>query len=188
VREQAQASAASIEEFLESLQMTARVRPIDSATVERSAQLIARSNQFNLTTRRRSTAEILAMTGDDSWITFTVTLADRYGDYGLISVVLARVREDTVEIDTWLMSCRVLKRTVEDLVLNHLAEEARRRGRRLLHGDYIPTPKNDLVREHYPRLGFQPAGTDASGSTRWNLPIADGWQPRRHFISLTAGE
>src|SRR6185369_7330289 len=114
----------------------------------------------------------LAMTGDDSWITLTVTLADRYGDYGLISVVLARVREDTVEIDTWLMSCRVLKRTVEDLVLNHLAEEARRRGRRLLHGDYIPTPKNDLVREHYPRLGFQPAGTDASGSTRWNLPIA----------------
>jgi len=188
VREQAQASAASVEEFLESLQMTARVGPIDGATLERSAQLIARSNQFNLTTRRRSTAEILAMTGDDSWITLTVTLADRFGDYGLISVLLARIRDEKIEIDTWLMSCRVLKRTVEDLLLNHLAEEARRRGVRFLRGDYIPTPKNDLVREHYPRLGFQPAGAGDSGSTRWDLPIAEDWQPRRHFISVARAE
>jgi FkbH-like protein len=185
VREQAQASAASVEEFLESLQMTARVGPIDTTTLERSAQLIARSNQFNLTTRRRSTADILALTADDSWITLTVKLADRFGDYGLISVLLARVRDDRVEIDTWLMSCRVLKRTVEDLVLNHLAEAARRRGGRLLRGDYIPTPKNDLVREHYPRLGFLPAGAGDSGSTSWDLPIAENWQPRRHFISVT---
>ncbi len=107
IREQAQSSADSIEEFLKSLQMTARVRSIDATTLERSCQLIARSNQFNLTTRRHSAAEVLAMTHDRDWITLAVSLADRFGDNGLISVVLAKVCGDALEIDTWLAPFKV---------------------------------------------------------------------------------
>jgi len=183
VRDQAQASAGSIEEFLQSLQMRARVRPIEAATLERSAQLIGRSNQFNLTTRRYSAAEVLAMTRSDEWITRTVSLDDRFGDNGLISVALGRVHRDILEIDTWLMSCRVLKRGVEDLLLNHLVDLSRQRGLRAIRGEYIPTPKNNLVREHYSRLGFTLARAGEDGRTWWELPIDGSWSPRVHFIT-----
>ena len=161
--------------------MVARVRSIDAASLERSTQLINRSNQFNLTTRRYSAAEIMAKAGDPAWVTRTVTLLDRFGDNGLISVILAHVSDGALVVDTWVMSCRVLKRGVEDLMLNRLVAIARERGLPAVRGLYLPTAKNGLVREHYRSLGFSPAG-DRDGGEWWELALDAAGAPRPVFI------
>jgi FkbH-like protein len=183
MRKSVEAAAGDMEEFLSSLEMVARVGPIDATTLERSAQLIQRSNQFNLTTVRRSTAELLPLLSDPAWVTLTVSLADRFGDNGLISVLLAHISGEVVEIDTWLMSCRVLKRGVEHLLLNCACREALARGAKFVRGAYIPTAKNALVKDHFPKLGFQRAGGDDDGRTEWELNLTDGWQPQKTFIT-----
>ena len=172
-REEILASAGGIDDFLRSLEMTAVIAPIQPMTLERSTQLINKSNQFNLTTKRRNMAEVLALTEAPDWITVTVSLADRFGDNGLISVVLACVRSDALEIDTWLMSCRVLKRGVERFLLNYLCDLARERGLGHIRGEYIPTAKNDLVRNHYAELGFDNIETKPDGTTLWELSLSD---------------
>ena len=146
--------SANVEEYLQSLAMAARIGPVTAMSLERTAQLINKSNQFNLTTRRRSAAEVSAIAADPQWLTRTVSLTDRFGDNGLISVLLAKVEGDALLIDTWLMSCRVLKRGVETLLNNNLCRWAIGRGLKRICGEYIPTPKNDLVREHYAGLGY----------------------------------
>lgn len=171
-----------IEDYLSSLNMQSAIRPVIDATLERSTQLINKSNQFNLTTRRKTVSDVLAATVAADWVTMTVTLADRFGDNGLISVILAKAEGDVLDIETWLMSCRVLKRGVERLVLNALVEEARERGITWLRGEYIPTPKNGLVRDHYADLGFEKVETRLDGHTVWKLRIA-GYQPLAHHIS-----
>jgi FkbH-like protein len=171
-----ESSADDLKGFLGSLQMTARVVPVDAASLERTAQLIVRSNQFNLTTRRHSAADVLSMMEDARWVTRTVSLRDRFGDNGLISVFFAKVEGDVLAIDTWLMSCRVLKRGVEQYLLNHAAEISRGKGLRALRGEYIPTAKNALVRDHYANLGFTKVGDDGQGHTTWELAV-EGWQP-----------
>jgi FkbH-like protein len=171
-------AAGSVEDFLRSLDMTARIAPVDAANLERAVQLINRSNQFNLTTRRYSAAQVMDMADHPDWITRTVSLADRFGDNGLISVLLARIEGRTLVVDTWLMSCRVLKRGVEDLLLDHLVALARERGIERIRGEYIPTAKNGLAREHYARLGFEPGEADADGHTWWTLPTG-GRRPGR---------
>jgi len=182
MRREVQTSVADMRTFLQSLEMTAHIGPITASTLERSAQLIQRSNQFNLTTRRRSAAQLMALMDDSSWLTCTVSLADRFGDNGLISVVLAAVREDMLEIDTWLMSCRVLKRGVEHFVLNHLCQAALQRGLKGLRGVYLPTSKNALVRDHYAGLGFTQMEGGENGQTDWELTWASPRQPLTTFI------
>jgi FkbH-like protein len=149
------ASAADMGAYLESLSMEAEVGDFSAVDAPRLAQLINRSNQFNLTTRRRTESEVLALIGCPDTICFSVRLKDRFVDHGLISIVIGRVEGGAVEIDTWLMSCRVLKRQVEDLALNELARKAKARGCVRLQGIFLPTPKNDMVRDFYPRMGFQ---------------------------------
>ena len=166
-------SGVGMEEFLRSLDMIATLGPISPATLERSAQLINKSNQFNLTTRRRSVADLMVLMEDPNWLTVTASLSDRFGDNGLVSVVLCQVQQDFLAIDTWLMSCRVLKRGLEQFVLNYLCDLAQVRGLRYLKGEYIPTPKNDLVRNHYADLGFLATNGEADGGTKWELPLAD---------------
>jgi FkbH-like protein len=183
-REQSAASASSLDDFLESLQMRAIIAPIRAATLERTAQLIGRSNQFNLTTRRYSVAEVQALAARPEWITRTVGLADRFGDNGLISVVLAVADTGVLRIDTWLMSCRVLKRGVEDLLLNHLVREALRRGLHAIQGEYVPTAKNGLARDHYARLGFRCRETGNDGRTLWDLAV-DAYEDRPVHIAET---
>ena len=162
--------------------MAARIGPVTAMSLERTAQLINKSNQFNLTTRRRSAAEVSAIAADPQWLTRTVSLADRFGDNGLISVLLAKVEGDALLIDTWLMSCRVLKRGVETLLNNNLCRWAIGRGLKRICGEYIPTPKNDLVREHYAGLGYTKISDDGAGHTRWEMPLAADWQPQPVFI------
>jgi len=154
---QRQALAASVTDmgaYLESLQMKAVITEFRSVDVPRLAQLINKSNQFNLTTRRRSESDVAAVMAVPEHIAFSMRLSDRFGDHGLISIVIGRRDGEVMEIDTWLMSCRVLKRQVEEEVLNELARLARARWCRRLRGIYLPTPKNDMVRDFYHRMGF----------------------------------
>ena len=163
-----QEQATDLPSFLRGLEMRAEAGPFQEADVARLAQLINKTNQFNLTTRRTTEAEVFALTADAAAWTLSVRLADRLGDYGLISAVVARKRGDDFEIDTWLMSCRVLGRDVEKLVYNRLVEAARVAGAKTLVGRYLPTAKNGLVKDLFRELGFS-----SEGEGLWRLPIAD---------------
>jgi FkbH-like protein len=185
-RQQAEASGADLDAFLLSLEMRAWIGPINEMDFDRSVQLIGKSNQFNLTTRRHAAADLQRMLASPEWVTRVVKLSDRFGDNGLISALLARQQGDALDIDTWLMSCRVLKRGVEQFLLNHLVELARARGLRRLTGEYVPTAKNKLVKDHYAGLGFTPLQTRDDGSARWQLEISGSWTPLPHYIRQEA--
>jgi FkbH-like protein len=155
-RQQILTSVTDMDAYWESLGMEAVIREFRDVDAPRISQLINKSNQFNLTTRRRTEAQVQSIMADPDCFGFTVRLADRFGDHGLISVVIGRVNGDEAEIDTWLMSCRVLKRQVEELVLNELVRLALLRNCSRIKGVYLPTAKNGMVRSHYDALGFTP--------------------------------
>jgi FkbH-like protein len=181
-RDAVRSSAEGLEGFLRMLDMAARIAPVEPTTLERSIQLIHRSNQFNLTTRRCSRADMQSIMNDPSWLTRTVSLRDRFGDNGLISVLLAELEGEELRIDTWLMSCRVLKRGVEQALLSHLVAAAQAKGLKAIRGEYIPTAKNGLVRDHYAKLGFRPVDAEDSGRTTWILPLDGPWTYPTTFI------
>ena len=139
----------------------------------RITQLINKSNQFNLTTRRYSESEVEAFEKDPSKFCLQVRLADRFGDNGMISVIIFDKAGGEWSCDTWLMSCRVLGRRVEELVLGIVAEAARSAGAKRLKGTYIPSKKNGLVVEHFARLGFTRTDSLPDGVTTWTLDLAD---------------
>src|SRR5262249_10488822 len=146
------------DDYLTSLEMVARVRELDDTDMQRTVQLIGKTNQWNLTTRRHSEEHVRALVAAGG-IALTVRLRDRFGDYGLVGVLLAtRPEEHSGDLtgDTWLMSCRVIGRTVEQLVLGELARRAVAGGYRRIIGEYIPTAKNVLVARLYDDLGFTP--------------------------------
>jgi len=153
-RKEFQANITDMDSYLESLEMKGALSEFTAVDVPRISQLINKSNQFNLTTRRRTEADILALMRDPACVGFSMRLADRFGDHGLIAIVIGQVRDAVMQIDTWLMSCRVLKRQVEEEVLNELARLAARHNCASLHGVYLPTAKNEMVRDFYPRMGF----------------------------------
>ena len=181
-RSQLQSAVGDYDQFLASLEMVATVSPITSIDLPRAAQLINKSNQFNLTTKRRSEAELQGFLGDKGRYGMTVRLQDRFGDHGLISVVLAESQGESLVIDTWVMSCRVLHRGVERLLLNEVAALAGQAQSRSVHGKYIPTPKNDLVREHYVKLGFT-RGVESGASIGHELSLG-GFTPLQHYIRI----
>jgi FkbH-like protein len=181
-RRETASNAGDINEFLRSLEMSGWVGPVGDVELDRTVQLIGKSNQFNLTTRRYSTGDIETMRKDTGWVTRVVKLADRFGDNGLISVALAHEEGEDLRIDTWLMSCRVLKRNVEAYLLNDLVAAALARGLKRVTGEYIPTAKNALVRNHYASLGFKQTHAGADGRTLWELPIGNDWSPLPHHI------
>jgi FkbH-like protein len=170
-----------LDAFLSSLGMTASVAPVNELNIERVAQLVNKSNQFNLTTRRRTLAEIRVLSQSPAWMTFTVSLRDSLGDNGLISVVFLQRQDGALDIDTWLMSCRVLQRGVEQFVLNELAACARGCGSARLRGVYIPSDKNALVKDHYAKLGFRQMADPGPGTT-WELAIDANWTPLQTHI------
>lgn len=169
-----QAEAASIEEFLANLDMRAEFGVLDAANTPRVAQLIGKTNQFNVTTRRRSEAEVAALRDDPRWTTQVVRLRDRYADHGIVGVLLAQETEGRLDVDTWLLSCRVIGRTLEQEMLRALVERAEARGCRAVRGTYVPSAKNAQVADLFPRLGFAPAPTPpgaAEGTTGWELVL-----------------
>jgi FkbH-like protein len=169
-REGALRDAQNFEEFLHGLQMVMEVCALDEAR-ERVIELIHKTNQFNLTTRRYSWAELAAVVGNGFGQCYR--LKDKFGDNGIISVVtVARGSGDDARIDLWLMSCRVLGRKVEQAILADVATRARAHGARRLIGEYIPSPKNALVRDLYPRLGFTDIGRQG-GNVFYELRLDD---------------
>ena len=163
-RRRLEKTVVDMDSYLESLDMVATIRDFNRLDLPRITQLINKSNQFNLTTRRRSEAEIEALMADPTCHGFTVRLADRFGDHGLIAIVICRVSGNTLEIDTWLMSCRVLKRQVEDEVLNEIVRRARVLGCPVIRGRYVATAKNGMVRDLLPSLGFEAVRSTESES------------------------
>ena len=144
--------------------------PFDAVGRPRIVQLINKSNQFNLTTHRYATTDIAKMEVDPLIHTLQVRLRDRFGDNGMICVVICRESSGIWEIDSWLMSCRVLGRGVEQAVLNEITRQAGEHGATELLGQYIPSGRNELVRDHYEKLGFEASG-DA-----WRLNL-EGYSP-----------
>lgn len=153
-RQELQSNFTDMGAYLESLHMSGVIQAFSPVDVPRIAQLISRSNQFNLTTRRRTEAEVTEVMQDPDYCGFTIRLQDRFGDYGLIAIVIGRVQQTALHVDTWLMSCRVLKRQVEEETVNELVRLARERGCTTIRGLYLPTKKNGMVRDLYPTMGF----------------------------------
>ena len=150
--------------------------PFDAMGRQRITQLINKTNQFNLTTRRYTEAEVLAMESDPALFTLQVRLKDKFGDLGMIGVVIGRPAAhdaQTWDIDTWLMSCRVLGRHVEQAMLAKVVAEAQKRGIRRIVGTYIPTPKNAMVADHFGKLGFDRTSSADNGLTVWELRCTD---------------
>ena len=146
----------SYDEYLKALEMHAQAAPFDKFHYPRIAQLTQRSNQFNLRTVRYTESEIEAVANDDNHITRYYCLNDKYGDYGLISVVIMDKRDkDTLFVSEWLMSCRVLKRGMEEFITNDIIRTAQANGCSKVIGEYIPTPKNAMVADLYERMGFE---------------------------------
>lgn len=155
-RVQLQSSFGSIEEYLKNLEMIGEAKPFDSFHVPRISQLTQRSNQFNLRTVRYSEDEIAKIADSDKYLTLYFTLKDKFGDHGLISVVIMEKRDDnSLFVDTWLMSCRVLKRTVEEYIVNSMIGTAAENGFNKVIGEYIPTAKNAMVKDIYEKMGFK---------------------------------
>ena len=158
--------------FLQSLQMEISFKPFDASGRNRIAQLINKSNQFNLTTRRYTASEVATVESDPDVFTLQVSLKDRFGDNGMICVVICRPEDDAWIIDTWLMSCRVLGRRVEAVVLAYIIDAAKQHGVTRLRGLFVPSGRNDLVRAHYKQLGFRCLKEDADGSD-WEISVVD---------------
>lgn len=167
-----QQKAGDLDGYLASLNMVISFAPFDATGRDRIAQLINKSNQFNLTTRRYTEGDLVTLEKDPTVFTLQVRLVDLFGDNGMISVVIVRTDGSTWDIDTWLMSCRVLGRRVEQTVLRELALNARSRGIQRLTGTFRPTGRNDLVRDHYRLLGFTLVSEEADGQTHWSLDLS----------------
>jgi FkbH-like protein len=171
-------------EFLASLEMIAEIAPFASVYFERITQLINKTNQFNLTTKRYTSGEVETIFRDPAFITLYGRLTDRFGDNGLVSVLIGRVSDDTVELDLWLMSCRVLNREMEFAMFDALVEQCQARGIRKILGVYIPSKKNNMVAGHYAGLGF--TRVSASGDHElWQYDVPQSYSMRTRFIRRT---
>ena len=166
----------SISDFLENLKMEAIAKSFDDFHVPRIAQLTQRSNQFNLRTIRYSEKEIKDIINSNQHRSLYISLKDKFGDYGLISLVILTKETDQLFIDTWIMSCRVLKRDVESFVLNELVQIAKEEKVSYLVGERLPTKKNIIVKDHYQNLGFK------ERDNKWYLAI-DAYNNKENFIA-----
>ena len=166
-RRQAQASYTDVTEYLQSLDMQLELGRFEAEKIGRISQLFLRSNQFNLTTHRYSEAECTAMMNDTSGcIPLQASLSDRFGDHGLISIVVGWPEGDTLRLSDWLMSCRVLGRGVEQYLMNHVFARARDLGLSKVSGEYLPTAKNGMVKDFWSRFGFSQVS-----ESKWELAV-----------------
>jgi FkbH-like protein len=187
MRDALKASSTDLVSYLRGLEMQLVWKRFDRVGLKRIVQLINKSNQFNLTTRRYSEEDVLAVMIDRKAFGLQLRLLDRFGDNGVIAIIIGRLQEDgDLVIDTWLMSCRVLGRQVEPTTLNLVAQEARRLGARRLIGNYIPTKKNTMVKAHYANLGFTGVEANGLGGSREVLDL-DSYTPIETFIHVIEG-
>lgn len=174
----------SLDDFYRSLQMEALVAPFDELHLSRIVQLFAKTNQFNLTTRRHGAAEVQSFMEDPNHVHLYLKLRDRFTDHGLVALIVGKKVEDVLDIDSFLMSCRVIGRTIERELLKRLCESADRAGCSRLRGTYIPTAKNQVVATLYGDVGFCLVAEN-HGTTSWEYDLADRGPITSDFISST---
>lgn len=198
-----QAAYSDYHEYLLGLQMTAHIAPFEPLYYNRISQLTNKSNQFNLTTLRCTVADIERYASDDGYITLYGQLSDKFGDNGIVSLVMGEIDPDAqaLHIRLWLMSCRVLKRDMECAMLDAVVDAARAHGLKTVYGYYFPTAKNGMVREFYRSMGFTEVDEEetnrklagasawsgaetAAGSTVWSLDINSAESPRNTVIGI----
>ncbi len=169
-------------EYLLSLEMEAVIRPFEQMYFSRIAQLSNKSNQFNLTTKRFTVEEIVAAHEDPDRIDLYGRLMDRFGDNGVVSIVIGRIEEGVCHIELWLMSCRVLKRDMEAAMMDALAGKCMERVITEIRGYYYPTEKNKMVRDFYALQGFEKLSEDEEGNTVWSLSLKEGYSRKNTVI------
>lgn len=186
VREQAQSMFTDYGEYLTSLDMKGTIKSFEPVYMSRIAQLTNKSNQFNLTTHRYTQAEIEAAASDPMQITLYGRLEDKFGDNGVVSVVIGKRENDILHIDLWLMSCRVLKRDMELAMMDELVEKCRQAGITKIIGYYYPTAKNGMVKEFYSMQGFTRISEDEEGNTVWEYLVTGDYEKRNRVIVVNA--
>ena len=182
-RVQLQENAGNYEDFLKSLNMKATIRGFEPIYIQRIAQLTNKSNQFNLTTLRCSESDINKMQASDDYICLYGKLEDKFGDNGVVSIVAGQIENKELHMRLWLMSCRVLKRGMEDAMLDTLVQDAKSCELETIIGYYYPTPKNNMVREFYKRMGFYLVSEDEKGNTIWKLDLSS-YEPKNPAIEI----
>lgn len=182
MRKQQELSFGDYKEYLKSLQMKAVIAPFESIYMARIAQLTNKSNQFNLTTRRFSQSEIEAIAQDSKYITLYGKLEDKFGDNGVVSVVIGEKEANILHVRLWLMSCRVLKRDMEYAMMDTLVEKCKQQGIDTLYGYYYPTAKNAMVKEFYSLQGFEKTAEDELGNATWKYAIPVDYQYKNEVI------
>lgn len=177
------ASFGDYNDYLKSLEMHAVIDDFIPVYLARITQLTNKSNQFNVTTRRYTPAEMESVFEDDGYIRLYGKLIDKFGDNGVVSIVIGRKNGTALDIDLWLMSCRVLKRDMEFAMLDRLVERCREVGVETINGYYYPTAKNKMVSDLFGRFGFTKTEEHEDGSTVWQLRVAD-YKPQNHVIEV----
>ena len=186
-RDALKASVTDLPSYLRGLEMELIWKRFDKISMQRIVQLINKSNQFNLTTRRYTDEDVIAVMADPDAFGLQLRLTDRFGDNGIIAIIIGRLRDNKdLYIDTWLMSCRVLGRQVEPTTLNLICQEAAKLGARRVVGEYISTKKNAMVKDHYAKLGFTVMETDPAGGNVNILDLAT-FTPAETFIHVIEG-
>ena len=172
-RRELQTTAVSLEGFLESLEIEIAVEPISGATLARAAQLTQKTNQLNMTTRRYTEAELDRRLQERAWSGYVLRARDRFGDNGIVGLAIVQDGGEVCEIDSFLLSCRIIGRGIETAFLDRLAQEARRRGARRLEGRFLPTPKNPPAKRIYELAGFALEHEEEEGAQLWSLPLTE---------------
>lgn len=180
----AQASFADYGEYLKSLEMVGTIKPFEDIYMSRIAQLSNKSNQFNLTTRRYTQAEIEETAADGKHITLYGKLEDKFGDNGVVSVVIGEVKGSELHMDLWLMSCRVLKRDMEFAMMDELVSQAKAHNITTIFGYYYPTAKNSMVKDFYELQGFEKVSEDETGNSTWKFEITDDYKNKNNYIKV----
>lgn len=184
MRKQQEASFGDYKDYLKSLEMKARIAPFEAIYMSRIAQLTNKSNQFNLTTKRYTQSEIEAIAEDLSHITLYGKLEDKFGDNGVVSVVIGEKEGSVLHIRLWLMSCRVLKRDMEIAMMDTLVEKCKQQGIDTIYGYYYPTAKNAMVKEFYALQGFDKTKEDEQGNATWQYVIPTDYQNKNEVIEI----
>lgn len=187
MRRQQEQTFEDYNDYLKSLEMEAEIRAFEPVYYARIAQLTNKSNQFNLTTKRMTQAEIEQAAQDDGMITLYGKLKDRFGDNGVVSLVIGKKNGEDLELILWLMSCRVLKRSMEDAMLDELVRQCRECGVKRIHGYYYKTAKNAMVKEFYGSMGFQLLDA-AEDSSTWLYEIPEKYEQRNRVIAVNSQE
>ena len=171
-------------DYLRSLEMKAQIGAFDPAYFSRIAQLTNKSNQFNLTTHRYSQSEIEQIAADPQYLTLCGRLEDKFGDNGVVSIVIGRKEKDVLHIELWLMSCRVLKRGMEYAMMDTLVKQCRDYGIRQIYGYFYPTAKNAMVKDFYALQGFEKLEEDADGNAKWSFRIPEQYTLKNQVITV----